>query len=100
MATNVQSIVPDAASAASLPKQPSQAAERWRAFCRRRAALVALVILAAIVLACIAAPWLSPYDPYAGNVKERLLPVGSAGHLLGTDEQGRDLLTRILYGGG
>lgn len=99
MATNVQSIVPDAASAASLPIQPSQAAERWRAFCRRRAALVALVILAAIVLACIAAPWLSPYDPYAGNVKERLLPVGSAGHLLGTDEQGRDLFTRILYGG-
>lgn len=80
-------------------REPSKLIKLWGAFCQKKAALIALIVLMIIVLACILAPVVSPYSPYAGNLKDRLLPIGSAGHLLGTDEQGRDLFARILYGG-
>lgn len=44
------------------------------------------------------APWLVPYDPYQQKLQEALLPPG-AGHLLGTDRYGRDLLSRVMMGG-
>ncbi len=47
----------------------------------------------------ICAGWIAPYDPYKTSMIERLKPIGSPGHLLGTDELGRDMLTRLLYGG-
>jgi peptide/nickel transport system permease protein len=56
------------------------------------------VILLAI-LSAVFAPWLAPYDPNATSMILRLKPVGFDGHLLGTDELGRDVLSRILYGG-
>ena len=52
-----------------------------------------------IVLSAVLAPWLAPYDPNAGSIRLRLAPVGAPGHLLGTDEQGRDMLSRLLWGG-
>jgi peptide/nickel transport system permease protein len=70
----------------------------WR-LARDRATLVAGGVLAAIVLSAILAPWLAPYDPAAGSIRLRLAPVGSPGHVLGTDEQGRDMLSRLLWGG-
>src|ERR1700720_1484170 len=57
----------------------------------------ALVLL--IVLAAIFAPLLAPFDPYKEGIAGRLKPPGWRGHLLGTDELGRDMLTRLLYGG-
>lgn len=64
---------------------------------RRRLPWTALVVLAVIVLGSLFAPWLAPYDPL------QISPVrfAAAGypHLLGTDELGRDLLSRIMYGG-
>ncbi|MGH8057842.1 MAG: ABC transporter permease, partial [Candidatus Entotheonellia bacterium] len=42
---------------------------------------------------------LAPYDPVRGSIRKRLAPIGTPGHVLGTDEQGRDMLTRLLYGG-
>jgi peptide/nickel transport system permease protein len=51
-----------------------------------------------IVAVALAAPLLAPYDPVHGDLGQRLLPVGSAGHLLGTDGQGRDMLSRLIYG--
>jgi peptide/nickel transport system permease protein len=61
-----------------------------------------LLLLAAFVVAAVAAPLLSPYDPLRQSLLLRLRPPGSvvAGgmHLLGTDDLGRDLLARILYG--
>ena len=66
---------------------------------RNRAAMVALGVLVALTLSAIFAPWLAPYDPLVGNVQDRLLPIGSPGHILGTDELGRDMLSRLLYGG-
>jgi peptide/nickel transport system permease protein len=52
-----------------------------------------------IVLAAIFAPLLAPFDPYKESVIGRLKPFGWKNHLLGTDELGRDLLSRLLYGG-
>ncbi len=52
-----------------------------------------------IVLAAIFASWLAPFNPYQESVIGRLKPFGWRNHLLGTDELGRDLLSRLLYGG-
>ena len=61
--------------------------------------IVCASILLLIVLAAIFAPLISPYDPYRTSMARRLLPVGDHRHWLGTDELGRDLLTRLIYGG-
>lgn len=61
--------------------------------------MICLAILVLILLGAIFAPWLAPGDPSVGSVLKRLKPVGTEGHLLGTDELGRDMLTRLLYGG-
>jgi peptide/nickel transport system permease protein len=58
----------------------------------------ALIILL-IVAAAIFAPWLGLADPYRGSMIRRLRPIGTAGYPLGTDELGRDMLTRLIYGG-
>lgn len=68
-------------------------------FIRYPAALPALILFVIIVLCAIFAPVLAPYTPFEGSAAERLQGVGTAGHLLGTDEQGRDILSRCLYGG-
>jgi ABC-type dipeptide/oligopeptide/nickel transport system permease subunit len=60
--------------------------------------MVSLVILLAIIVAC-SVPWLlTLYDPYEINFTDKLMEP-NATHLLGTDEMGRDLLARVLYGG-
>jgi peptide/nickel transport system permease protein len=56
----------------------------------------ALVLL--VVLTALSAPLLAPHDPYAQTLGDRLLGPGSPGHLLGTDQFGRDLLSRLIYG--
>ncbi|NPC55814.1 ABC transporter permease [Caenimonas soli] len=58
-------------------------------------ALLVLLIVASAVLA----PWIVPGDPYKASMLRRLLPIGSAGFPLGTDELGRDMLARLLHGG-
>jgi peptide/nickel transport system permease protein len=60
-------------------------------------AFAAIVLL--IVLAALLAPALAPFDPYKESIIGRLKPIGWRGHLLGTDELGRDMLSRLLYGG-
>ena len=57
----------------------------------------AIVLL--IVLAAIFAPLVAPYDPYKESIIARLKPFGWRGHLLGTDDLGRDMLSRLIYGG-
>ena len=61
--------------------------------------LVCAAILIAIVLAAIFAPFLGLEDPYKTSVIRRLKPPGTPGYPLGTDELGRDLFTRLIYGG-
>ena len=70
----------------------------WR-LAHDRMTLVAGTALVLIVLSAVLAPWLAPFDPAAGSIRLRLAPVGTAAHLLGTDEQGRDMLSRLLWGG-
>jgi len=72
-----------------------------RRFLRNKLGVVALAVLILIVAAAVFAPWLSPYDPLIGKPADRLENIFSfsSGHPLGTDEQGRDMLTRVLYGG-
>jgi peptide/nickel transport system permease protein len=60
--------------------------------------MIAAVILAAIVLASIFAPWYVPYDPLAMDAMSRLKPPSEA-HLLGTDPYGRDTFSRVMTGG-
>src|ERR1700692_1959267 len=60
---------------------------------------VATVCLVLVILSAIMAPWLSPHDPLLMAPAQRLKPA-SAQFLLGTDSYGRDVLSRILYGGG
>jgi peptide/nickel transport system permease protein len=52
-----------------------------------------------VVLAAVLAPLISPYDPMAMQTSRRFLAAGTPGHLLGTDEFGRDVLSRIIWGG-
>jgi peptide/nickel transport system permease protein len=70
-----------------------------RRFGRDRVGLVCLTVLLAIALAAIFAPLLAPADPYKTSMIRRLLPPAEKGYLLGTDELGRDMLSRLLYGG-
>jgi peptide/nickel transport system permease protein len=68
-------------------------------FLRNREALLGLLVLVIVIVVSVAAPWLAPDDPNAGHAENVLAPIGSAGHLLGTDDQGRDVLSRVIYGG-
>jgi peptide/nickel transport system permease protein len=65
-------------------------------FLRRPTAMVGLLLVGSFLLVALAAPWLAPFDPVA-QPSRRLLPP-AARHLLGTDEFGRDVLSRIVYG--
>lgn len=74
----------------------------WHGVARRlrrdKVSMSCLLVLGLIILAAIFAPVLTPYDPAIGSALRRLRPVGTPGHILGTDELGRDMLTRLLYG--
>jgi len=70
----------------------------WRLL-QDRATLVAGTLLLLIALSAVLAPWIAPHDPSAGAIRLRLATVGTPSHVLGTDEQGRDMLSRLLWGG-
>ena len=60
--------------------------------------MVGAITAIIIVLMSIFAPVIAQFDPIANNLPERLLPPGQMGHLLGTDEAGRDIFSRLLIG--
>lgn len=68
-----------------------------RALARNPMAMLGLAIMLAWILLAIAAPLIAPFDPLAQEITERLAPP-SAKHPFGTDELGRDVLSRVLYG--
>jgi peptide/nickel transport system permease protein len=90
------------ASAAGSPRAPeiklvSQRRRAWRAFARNKSAVVGLALIVLIVLVAILAPLLATHDPLAQSTINRLkTPTGE--HWLGTDDYGRDIFSRILYG--
>jgi peptide/nickel transport system permease protein len=100
--------VVDLASQKMYREEQTMAQMVWRAFRRHRPAMIGLVTMVVFVLAAIFAPVISPYDPERSSLSEKenppcihLLgcPSDQPQHIMGTDELGRDLFTRILYGG-
>lgn len=80
------------------PAPPNALTRVWRFLRRNPIALAGLVVLALWVLISVGAPVIAPYKPLEQKVIERLKPP-SATHWFGTDQLGRDVLTRVLYGG-
>ena len=70
----------------------------WLRIRRNRLAMAGLVIVGLLLFIAAFAPWIAPHDPLAQDLSRRLLPPGTPGNLLGTDDFGRDILSRILYG--
>lgn len=60
--------------------------------------MLGVFIVLTVVLSAVLAPYLSPWDPHRPDFPNRLKPPGSPGHPLGTDQQGRDMLSRIIFG--
>jgi ABC-type dipeptide/oligopeptide/nickel transport system permease subunit len=93
------------AESTSRSTQPAVAARpaRWvlalRALARNKVALAAAVVILVAIVVSALAPWIAPHDPLEGDIANRFAPMGTPGHLLGLDGQGRDILSRLLYGG-
>jgi peptide/nickel transport system permease protein len=83
------------ANAADYVETPARRA--WRRLVRRRGAMVGLGVIILVILVAIFAPLIAPYDPAAQSWSAVRKPP-SAAYWLGTDEVGRDLLSRIIYG--
>ena len=82
------------------PPRMSNAYQNWYRFSRNRLAVVGAVIVILCVGLAVLAPWIVPYPKHVGSFvdfKSRHLPP-SAAHWFGTDDAGRDILTRVIYG--
>ncbi|MFP1868578.1 ABC transporter permease [Lonsdalea quercina] len=95
----IASTPPDTA----LLPEPSPARRWLRRMMGHHSMAIGVVILAVIIVAAMLAPLISPHDPYAQDISQRLIPPvwhekGGWDHLLGTDKLGRDYLSRLLYG--
>ncbi|HLN14207.1 MAG TPA: ABC transporter permease [bacterium] len=90
----VNAVDPEPAAA---PAGPGEADGTWRRLRRHRGAVVGMVIVGLYAAVALLANVLAPYDPTDGDVLARLQPP-SAQHLLGTDELGRDILSRLVVG--
>lgn len=75
----------------------NQLRRMWYSFCKRKVAVLGLVIVLIYIIVAIFAPLLAPYDPVKQDLANMLQTPGPK-HLLGTDEMGRDILSRIIYG--
>lgn len=74
-----------------------QAYRRWRRLASNPLSLCGLAVLALLVLVALAGPMLPLADPLKQVLADRLLPPGSPGHWLGTDQLGRDILSRLVH---
>src|SRR3954468_3877616 len=70
-----------------------------RRILRDKVSMACALILALIFLSALLAPWLGLADPYQGSMLRRLRHIGTPNYPLGTDELGRDMLARLIYGG-
>jgi ABC-type dipeptide/oligopeptide/nickel transport system permease subunit len=93
------SAVSPAESSVMAFKKRSQVAIVWRRFRRDRMALLGACIITVAVLAAIFAPFIAPHDPLHIEGGKRLASPGTPGYILGADEAGRDILSRLTYGG-
>ncbi|MFC0332004.1 ABC transporter permease [Paenibacillus sepulcri] len=77
------------------PPGPWRAA--WKKFLHNPFAVTGLAVLLLFILAALLAKWIAPYDPTRIDMMFPNLPAGTDNHLLGTDELGRDIFSRLLY---
>jgi peptide/nickel transport system permease protein len=89
---------------AARPDEDTARLATWRRLARLRWGVGAAGVLLLIIGTAVFAPLIAPYDPLAVDIRHRLSPPawmehGTAEHLLGTDQVGRDLLARMIYGG-
>ena len=100
-------IGPDAAISAprfEAAAAPALSGGGWRRLWRLKWGMGGAAIFLAIVLSAVFAPWISPHDPLVVDIRHRLAPPawmegGAREHPLGTDQIGRDLLSRVIWGG-
>jgi peptide/nickel transport system permease protein len=71
---------------------------RWRRFAGNPLSVFGFVILALLIVVAAIGPLIAPHDPLQQVLSDRLLPPGSVSHWLGTDQLGRDILSRLIYG--
>lgn len=94
---------PAAAAAIDAAQVAPQSRGYWRNVLLRlrddKVTIACFVVLLLIVLSAVFADLLAPADPYKTSMIKRLKPIGTEGFLLGSDELGRDMLSRLLYGG-
>jgi peptide/nickel transport system permease protein len=93
VSANVLAALPD--DVATAPASPMQRA--WRRLRRRRAAMLGLFVVLGFIGLALFAPWISAYDPVATDWGA-LRKAPSAAHWFGTDEVGRDVLSRVIFG--
>jgi peptide/nickel transport system permease protein len=86
----------------ALPAAPAPSRGYWgnvlRRFARDPVALFALAVVATLTLMALFGPWIAPADPFKSSMLGRLQPIGSEGYPLGSDELGRDMLSRLIVG--
>ncbi|MFN8838876.1 MAG: ABC transporter permease [Burkholderiales bacterium] len=70
----------------------------FRRFRRDPVAVAAALVVLGLLALAVFGPWLTPADPYKSSMLSRLKPIGAEGYLLGTDELGRDMLSRLIIG--
>lgn len=85
-------------AASTVSGRPARRAALWRDLLASWPGRLGVLIVALVALGALFAPWLSPYDPLGMSLSDAFQGP-SVGHWLGTDQQGRDVLTRMLYGG-
>lgn len=84
---------------AATPVTPGYWSGVFVRFSRDPIAMLCLLILSALILSAVFAPYIGLADPYKGSMIKRLAAIGTPGYPLGSDEQGRDMLARLIYGG-
>ena len=84
---------------AAIQKSPGYWSGVMRRFRRDPVAMIALCVVLALILMAVFAPFVAPADPYRASMLRRLRPIGTEGFPLGTDELGRDMLSRLIHGG-
>ena len=83
--------------ASNVEKRHSEIRRVIGVFFGRKLAAIGLIIILSLIITAVFAPWLAPYDPYKMDLRNKLAQP-SLEHLLGTDNMGRDTLSRIIYG--
>ncbi|WP_020575574.1 ABC transporter permease [Actinopolymorpha alba] len=83
---------------ADAPRPRGQWARAWDRFRSNRLAFVSLIFCGLLVLLALAAPWVATHHYAETDYNARLTPIGTPGHLLGTDLLGRDVASRLIYG--